>query len=102
MSIRTVGELREALADEPDYRPLALEQYVGGDLVTDDTALECVANRTDAGGPYVLLKPGPDHYDVCALVDEALAHRDAVIIQGRNLARALAGVRPWEPDPRRP
>lgn len=75
MTIRTVGELRAALDAFPDYRPLAVEVTVGGDLVTDVVDLDRLEERTAGHDAYVTLVPAPDEYDVRQLIDDGLAAR---------------------------
>jgi hypothetical protein len=82
MSIRTVGELREALAHFPDYRPIAVEVTVGGDLVTDVVDLDRLEERTAGHDAWITLVPAPDEYDVRALIDEGLTYR-ALIEAGK-------------------
>lgn len=75
--IRTVGDLREALAEFPDYRELAVEVTVGGDLVADVVDLSRLEERIVGrhGSTALALIPAPDPYDVEALINDGLLLR---------------------------
>lgn len=81
MTIRTVGELRAALAGFPDYRALVVEVTVGGDLVTDVVDLERLSERivSSGGDTAVVLHHAPDPYDVRALIDDGLRYREQLL-----------------------
>ena len=76
--IRTVGELRAALADFPDYRELAVSITVGGDLDTDVVDLERLEERivSHHGSTALALIPAPDSYDVRELINDGLRYRE--------------------------
>ena len=75
----TVRDLRERLADLPDYAQVYVETIVGGDLGTDDTALMDARVVTSADGHYLRLLPDPsDHYGTRDLIDYGLAAREVV------------------------
>lgn len=91
MTIRTVGELRAALADFPDYRTLVVEVTVGGDLVTDvvDLAQLDEVIVGSQGATAVRLVPVEDQYDTRELIDDGLLLR-AMVEEGGQLGRLIA------------
>jgi len=77
VTIRTVGDLIDALAAYPPWRPVVVEVTVGGDLVTDVVDLLELDEATEKNaGTYVILRPAEDDYDVRALIDDGLRYRE--------------------------
>lgn len=77
MTIRTVGQLIDALTAYPPWRDVVVEVTVGGDLVTDVVDLELVDEAIvgTGGATAVRLKPAEDVYDTRALIDDGLLLR---------------------------
>jgi len=78
MTIRTVGQLIDALTAYPPWRDVVVEVTVGGDLVTDVVDLLEVTEGmvTSDGTTAIVLRPAEDDYDVRALIDDGLRYRE--------------------------
>lgn len=75
----TVRDLRERLADSPDYADVYVETIVGGDLGTDDTPLVAADLTSDRDGYILRLQPDRDDpYRTRELIDDALLAREVV------------------------
>jgi hypothetical protein len=71
-----VEQLREALAEWPDYYTVGVEVIVGGDLGTQDVDVELI--RAGQGVGEVVLVAAPDEFRTRELIDLGLAVRQAV------------------------
>lgn len=97
----TARDLRERLADLPDATEIHVETIVGGDLITDDTALIDARCVTTADGYYLRLLLDPaDPYGTRDLIDDGLAARESVtaILDDHGDCIEGANIHTWDGD----